>query len=156
MLHRNNIWTATAYFTHLHNTVFACAVNIRLNRRVTVFDKIYQASALSQDKGNVMPEWHPEKKGLGVIAISSQHCLREASAELDKHLSCCTFLIPASSSAVGALLISDGAWPDPEPALPPPKAAPPLLHTHPLEWILKAPPVQGKRWRKGKWGLCRL
>lgn len=38
-----------------------------------------------------------KKKGLGVIAISSQHCLREASAELDKHLSCWTFLIPASS-----------------------------------------------------------
>lgn len=90
MLHRNNIRTATAYFTHLHNTVFVCAVNIRLNRCVTVFDKIYQVSALSlsQDKGNVMPKWHPEKKGLGVIAISSQHCLREASAELVKHLSC--------------------------------------------------------------------
>lgn len=56
MLHRNNIRTATAYFTHLHNTVFACAVNICLNRRVTVCDKIYQVSALSQDKGNVMPE----------------------------------------------------------------------------------------------------
>lgn len=58
MLHRNNIRTATAYFTHLHNTVFVCAVNIRLNRCVTVFDKIYQASALSlsQDKGNVMPK----------------------------------------------------------------------------------------------------
>lgn len=157
MLHRNNIRTATAYFTHLHNTVFACAVNIRLNRRVTVFDKIYQVGALSQDKGNVMPEWHPEKRGLGVTAISSQHCLREASAELDKHLSCWTFLIPASSLAVGALLILDRAWPDPGPTLPPhPEATPPLLHTRPVKWIAKAPPVQGKRCRKGKWGLCQL
>lgn len=47
------------------------------------------------------------------MAISSRHCLREASPELVKRLSCWPFLISDSSWAVGALLISGLglAWP---------------------------------------------
>lgn len=56
MLHWNNIRTATEYFTHLHNTEFVCAMNICLDQCITVFNKIYQISALSQDEGNVMPK----------------------------------------------------------------------------------------------------
>lgn len=56
MLHWNNIRTATEYFTHLHNTEFVCAMNICLDQCITVFNKIHQISAFSQDKGNVMPK----------------------------------------------------------------------------------------------------
>lgn len=89
MLHWNNIRTATEYFTHLHHhTVFVCAMNICLDQCITVFGKIYQISALSQDKENVTHKVTAREKGLRVIAISSQHCLREASTELVKRLSC--------------------------------------------------------------------
>lgn len=42
MLHWNNFKTATEYFTHLHYTAFVCAMNICLDRHVTVFNKIDQ------------------------------------------------------------------------------------------------------------------
>lgn len=89
MLHWNNIRTATEYFTHLHHhTVFVCAMNICFDQCITVFNKIYQISAFSQDKENVTHKVTAREKGLSVIAISSQHCLREASTELVKRLSC--------------------------------------------------------------------
>lgn len=89
MLHWNNIRTATEYFTHLHrHTVFVCAMNICLDQCVTVFNEIYQISAFSQDKENVTHKVTAREKGLSVIVISSQHCLREASAEYVKRLSC--------------------------------------------------------------------
>lgn len=65
-----------------------CAVNICHNQCITVFNKIYQISAFSQDKENVTHKLTAREKGLSVIAISSQHCLREASTELVKCLSC--------------------------------------------------------------------
>lgn len=161
MLHWNNIRTATEYFTHLHHhTVFVCAMNICLDQRVllTVLDEIYQISAFSQDKENVTHKVTAREKGSSVIAISSQHCLTEASVELVKRLSCWPFLISDSSWAVGALLISDWGWPDP--LSPPLRPPPPLVslpeslragHQRPLPCKAK-----GERWSREKRGLWRL
>lgn len=76
------------------------------------------------------------EKGLSVIAISSRHCLREASTELAKRLSCWPFLISDSSWAVGALLISEWGWPDPQPLFPP---QPPYHSLSPSELDIKGP-----------------
>lgn len=89
MLHWNNIRTATEYFTHLHHhTVFVCAMNICLDQCIAVFDKICQISAFSRDKENVTHKVTAREKGLSVMEISSQYCLREALTELVKRLSC--------------------------------------------------------------------
>lgn len=81
MLHWNNIRTATEYFTHLHHhTVFACATNICPDQCITVFNK-YIRSVLSLTE-IVTHEGTAREKGLSVIAISRQHCLREASTKL--------------------------------------------------------------------------
>ena len=78
--------------------LFVCAMNICRDQCGTVFDKIYIRSVLfSQDKENVTHKVTAREKGLGVIAISSQHCLREASTELVKRLSCLPFLISGRS-----------------------------------------------------------
>ena len=69
-----------------------CLCNEHLSQSMytvlTVSNKVYQISAFSQDKENVTHKVTAREKELSVIAISSQHCLREAATELVKQLSC--------------------------------------------------------------------
>lgn len=80
MLHWNNIRTATEYFTHLHNIVFMCAINIFLGQCITASNKVYQINAVfSLGKEKVTHK--VTAKGSSVMAISSRHCLWEASTQ---------------------------------------------------------------------------
>ncbi len=119
----------------------------------SVYNSVRQNIAdqcFSQDKENVRHKVTAREKGLSVIVISSQHCLREASPELVKR----SAVSHLSYQAVVEPL--EHCWHQTGVGLTNPN--PHITPWVPQNWTSKAPPLHSEeeRWSRERRGLCRL